>query len=180
MPANLPTKPQVKLPKAMVCFTNEVNFTPDRQPNIWHHNSGLTGGVDFPILVLPFRSPATAKRALKFWQMTEEERVDKVFEVVDATDEEQYWPLGMFLTESDVLAVLDAKEPPNNDHEHDAVTIEVRSRNIGFAPHDYTKIASRTWVWDYAAEDDFAPTWSAKEIKYAARSSQQKNKEGAQ
>jgi len=84
--------------------------------------------------------------------------------VVDATDEERYWPMGVFLNEAEAMAVLDAVEPPNNEGEHEAVTFEVRRRKTGFAPHDYTKIAERTWVHDWTEE---RPVWIAKPIRSA-------------
>ena len=85
-----------------------------------------------------------------------------IYEVVDATNDEQYYTLGIFLTEADAMSVLDADEPPYNDDDPEAATIEVRRRPIGFHPHSWDKIAERTWVRNY---DDTMPNWSAQPIR---------------
>ena len=103
-----------------------------------------------------------------------EEDGAKVYEVVDVTDEERYWPLGVFFNEADAMSVLDSETPPNDDNDHeDCVTIEVRSRKIGYWPHEHTTIASRTWVQQY---DDEKPeqNWIAKPIARAALQDQPK------
>lgn len=88
--------------------------------------------------------------------------MEHIYEVVDATDDERYWALGIFLTESDAMSVLDGNEPPYNDDDPDAATVEVRTRKVGFHPHEHVVIASRTWVRNY--EDD-KPDWTAQPIK---------------
>jgi len=80
-----------------------------------------------------------------------------IFEVIDATDDERYYTLGLFLTEAEALAVLDTEEPPSNEDDPDSVTIEVRCRPLGYHPHAYTTIAERTWVRNY---DDTLPDWT--------------------
>lgn len=90
MPPNRPAKPQVKLPKAIKGrvmtgiadhgMIRSVHFKP-------HPSYAFSWESTVPVLVLPFRSPAQAKRALKFWGMTEEERVEvmakKMYEDVE-------------------------------------------------------------------------------------------------
>ena len=88
--------------------------------------------------------------------------MEHIFEVVDSTDDERYYALGIFISEADAMSVLDGEEPPSNDDDPEAVTIEVRRRTVGFHPHEHTVIASRTWVRNY--EDD-KPDWSPNPIK---------------
>lgn len=90
-----------------------------------------------------------------------------IFEVVDQTDEERYYTIGLFLTEQEAMSALEANEPPCDDNGEDAVTVEVRSRQIGWHPHDYKTVASRTWERDYADESD--EKWKAHPIKLTPR-----------
>ena len=89
--------------------------------------------------------------------------MEQIYEVVDSTDEEQYYTLGIFLTKEEALAVLDSEDPPYNDDDPESVTVEVRSRSIGFHPHAYTTIATRTWERLY---EDNEPEWKAHQIKF--------------
>lgn len=88
--------------------------------------------------------------------------MEHIFEVVDATDDERYYSLGVFLTEAGAMSLTDGAEPPYNDDDPDAVTIEVRRRLIGFHPHAWDKIAEKTWVRSYA---DNAPDWTPQPVK---------------
>ena len=85
-----------------------------------------------------------------------------IFEVVDNSDDERYYTLGIFLTEQEAMSLLDGDEPPHNEDDPDAVTIEVRSRPVGFYPHAFTPVASRTWVREYEAD---GREWSPQPIK---------------
>lgn len=81
MPANLPTKPQVKLKTASILWADSL-FEPgsklfDKQDGCTFY-CGKSEVADQPYLVLPFCSPATAKRALKFWRGTEEVRYKRI------------------------------------------------------------------------------------------------------
>jgi len=89
--------------------------------------------------------------------------MEHIYEVVDATDDERYYSLGVFLTEAEAVSLLDGDDPPHNDDDPDAVIIQVRTRPIGFHPHAYTEFASRTWIRNY--EDD-KPDWTAQAIKF--------------
>lgn len=88
--------------------------------------------------------------------------VRAVFEVVDASDEEKYYPLGIYLDEAEALAVLDADAPPYNDDDPESVVVEVRRRPTGFHPHAFAVIATRTWVRDYETGDGHG--WIARPI----------------
>lgn len=85
-----------------------------------------------------------------------------IYEVIDATDDERYYTLGLFLTEAEALSVLDSEEPPSDENGSDAVTLEVRRRPLGYHPHAWTKVAERTWVRNY---DDNLPDWTAGAIQ---------------
>lgn len=89
-------------------------------------------------------------------------KTERVYEVVDITDDERYYTLGLFLTEDEAMSVLDAESPPYNDDDPEAVIVEVRSRPVGFHPHAFTPVASRTWLRNY---DDTKPDWEAKPIQ---------------
>jgi hypothetical protein len=88
--------------------------------------------------------------------------MDTVFEVVDASSDETYYSLGIFLSKEAAMSLLDGAEPPHNEDDPEAVTIEVRSRPVGFYPHSFTPVARRTWVRNY---DDTLPDWSALPIE---------------
>jgi len=89
-------------------------------------------------------------------------KIERIYEVVDASNEENYWPLGLFLSESEAMSLLDGESPPYSDDDPESVLIEVRSRPVGFHPHEYTTVASRVWVRTY---DDTKPDWNALPIK---------------
>lgn len=73
-----------------------------------------------------------------------------VFEAVDATDEEQYFTLGIFLTEESALAILNKPEPEcYYGLDTESITIEIRQRKIGLHPYAWDKIASKTWWRNY-------------------------------
>jgi hypothetical protein len=86
---------------------------------------------------------------------------DTVYEVVDATDDEQYYPLGIFLSPEQALSLLDGAEPPYDENGVDSVTLEVRGRKVGFKPNHFWVVASRTWVRDYESE---GKEWKAQPI----------------
>lgn len=80
----------------------------------------------------------------------------EIFELVDATDDEHYYTLGIFLDEQAALSWLRHPKPPVNEHDNDAVELEVRARKIGFHPHKWRVVAKRAWVREW---DDGAPLW---------------------
>lgn len=84
-----------------------------------------------------------------------------IFEAVDATDDERYYTLGLFLTEPEAMAVLEGDEPPYNDDDPESVTVEIRRRPLGFEPNAWHKIAERQWVRNY---EDGKPDWSPRPI----------------
>ena len=85
--------------------------------------------------------------------------ITHVFEVVDTTDDEHYYALGLFIDELAAREQLDVAEPPCDDNGEDSFTVEVRKRPLGWHPHEYEVIAKRTWVREYP-ENDGDPTWT--------------------
>lgn len=85
-----------------------------------------------------------------------------IYEVVGATCEGQYFTMGLFLDEDEAVALLTQDEPPYGDDDPAAVSIEVRRRPLGFHPHAWAAVASRTWVRNY---DDTKPDWLPKTLK---------------
>ena len=79
-----------------------------------------------------------------------------VFELVDCTDEETYYTMGIFLTLQDALdQVKDCDQPPT-DAAEDFARLEVRERKIGKLNWSGTgeKVAEVTWVHDYIESRD--------------------------
>ena len=89
------------------------------------------------------------------------EAPDSIYELVDSSDEERYFTLGLFLTEEAALDHLRLDYPPYHDDRPDSVTLEVRRRPVGFHPHEWSVVASRMWVRNY---DDELPEWSSRPI----------------
>ena len=74
-----------------------------------------------------------------------------VFELVDCTDDENYFPMGLFISLEDALAqVRDLNEPPTDDPE-EFVRMEVRKRQMGkLRLWDNGKtVATIKWTQDY-------------------------------
>ena len=79
-----------------------------------------------------------------------------VFELVDCTNDETYFPMGLFLSLEDALAkVKDRNEPPTDDPE-EYVKMEVRERQIGkLRWWDNGKtVATINWIQDYIESKD--------------------------
>lgn len=74
------------------------------------------------------------------------------FEMVDATDDEQYFPLGVWLTLESAIAALDECKDPDDlgsDGCHDDYAkVEIRQRAIGWSGHG-KKVYQREWSQKY-------------------------------
>jgi len=84
-----------------------------------------------------------------------------VFEAVDATSDEQYWTLGIWMTLEAALAELEGCQEPSDfgcyDHDdYDEVcVVEIRERKIGWSGVG-KKLATLTWRRKYdEASDEF-------------------------
>lgn len=81
-----------------------------------------------------------------------------VFEVVDATDDEQYFPVGIFATLAEAEKELAACKDPSDvgtplDYD-DFFAVEIRERKLGW--HDHWTVAKRVeWkqTYDEAADE---------------------------
>ena len=79
-----------------------------------------------------------------------------VFELVDCTNDETYFPMGLFLSLEDALAqVKDRKKPPTDDPE-EFVRMEVRERQIGKLRwwDNGNTVATIQWIQDYIETKD--------------------------
>ena len=79
----------------------------------------------------------------------------KIYEVVDATDEATYYPIGVFLTLKDALDAIRNTENPwelceNAMFHGEAATIEIRERLAGLKPNDAGTVVWKTeWGNEY-------------------------------
>jgi hypothetical protein len=77
---------------------------------------------------------------------------DRVFEVVDATSDEQYWTLGIFPTLPEALAALDGCTPDDLPGDHgeydDFCQVEIRERKFGWGGTGKA-VCSREWAGEH-------------------------------
>ncbi|MBK8037658.1 MAG: hypothetical protein IPK22_11055 [Verrucomicrobiaceae bacterium] len=70
-----------------------------------------------------------------------------IYELVDATDEEHYYPLGLF---TDLKAAIAQAEvfPPNewDEDREDHACCEIRQRGLGLSGHDYEVLWRCEWI----------------------------------
>ena len=90
-----------------------------------------------------------------------------IYEVTDTTDEERYYPIGLFLSLADAIWAIDAEYAPWELCELageyvDEATIEIRERETGIHTRDTGKLLwSRSWYKRYDdATDDYL--WTVK------------------
>ena len=90
-----------------------------------------------------------------------------IYEVTDRTDEESYYPIGLFLSLSDAIKAIEAESEPWELCETaveygDDATIEIRERHIGINALDIGKLVWwRSWSKRYdEATDEY--TWTVK------------------
>lgn len=87
--------------------------------------------------------------------------MDKVYEIVDYTDEDRYYPLGVFASMGDVIEALEKVESeyrpisPWQDEEFE--TIVVREREMGWS--DNGREVMRIDRGDYFNEDNNQYLW---------------------
>jgi len=77
-----------------------------------------------------------------------------IFELVDNTSEETYFPMGLFLTLEDAInAVKDRSEPPTDDPEEYA-KLEIRERRVGKLTwwDNGRNVATLEWYAEYSDE----------------------------
>jgi hypothetical protein len=91
-----------------------------------------------------------------------------IFELVDNTSEETYFPMGLFLTLEDVInAVKDRSEPPIDDPE-EYVKLEIRERRVGKLTwwDNGRNVATLEWHSEYSDElEDWV--WEGPKITFS-------------
>lgn len=92
--------------------------------------------------------------------------VTSVFEIVDATDDEQYFVCGIFLTLEAAIAALDECKDPDeigdNGCYEEYFNVEIRERRIGWGSIG-KMVYERMWVQEYdEAKDEYS--WKIKEL----------------
>lgn len=104
-----------------------------KQRGVQHVRVDLSGGT-VKYALIPFNDPV------------------QIFELVDATSEEQYFPLGVFFDAAS--AVLKAQDhfPQRWDGDHIGQAVsEVRARKIGLYGSSYAVLWRGEWHYDYDA-----------------------------
>lgn len=79
-----------------------------------------------------------------------------VYELVDCTNDESYFPMGLFLSLEDALAQLKDREEPPTDDPEEFVRMEVRERQIGKLRwwDNGETVATIQWIQDYIEAED--------------------------
>lgn len=77
-----------------------------------------------------------------------------IYELIDHSDDERYYSLGVFLDKESALAYLEDDEPPANECDLDFVIIKVIAHPIGFHPYKYLNVASRSWERNYGESEE--------------------------
>lgn len=87
--------------------------------------------------------------------------IGKVYEIVDATSDEQYFTLGVWLTLAEAIKELEGcNEPadfcaPSADDNDGVSIIEIREREIGWSDCYPGKVVyTKRWIEDYDEERD--------------------------
>lgn len=89
--------------------------------------------------------------------------IEKFYEVVDATDDEQSFTQGAFLSLEDAIKGIESESDPTNLTDFDLdgyCKIEIRERKIGWSGRGET-VYTREWVSKYNEEKD-EYEWKAK------------------
>ena len=89
--------------------------------------------------------------------------IEKLYEVVDATDDEMYFTQGIFLSLEDATKAIESESDLANLTESDLdeyCKLEIRERKIGWSGHGKV-VYTREWVSEYNEEKD-EYEWRAK------------------
>lgn len=80
-----------------------------------------------------------------------------IYEAVDATNDEMYYPVGLWESLDDALTALDGKGPEDLDDfdqsQYGSFTIEIRRRKIGYCGAGHA-VRSISWRWSDPESDD--------------------------
>lgn len=77
-----------------------------------------------------------------------------IYELVDATSEEQYFPLGVFFDYAAALKAGETHEPRSWEEIVDTgAVVEIRARKVGISGGDYAVLWRGEWHYDYDAHE---------------------------
>jgi len=86
---------------------------------------------------------------------TENCMITRLFELVDATSDEMYYPLGIFTELADAIAESKQHDPSGWDEDHDERAVaEIRARELGLSGHHYKVLWRCFWVRDEILKGD--------------------------
>ena len=83
-----------------------------------------------------------------------------IFELVDVTDSESYYTMGLFWTQEEAVSVASSPDkhgfPPSDDVWDDVVVYEIRERKMGYAGWSVTGHVRATVTWNrkYSEDDE--------------------------
>ena len=79
-----------------------------------------------------------------------------IFELVDATDDETYYTLGLYFTLQDAIDDACHGDSPPIDCYDDVATLEILERKIGYSGHSNNgkKVAEVVWTRDFESDED--------------------------
>lgn len=85
----------------------------------------------------------------------------EVFELVDVTDDEKYYSLGIWLTLEEATSALDACQCPDDLGSYychdDYCMVQIRERKVGWCSPDGKPVCVREWAATYdEAKDEFS------------------------
>jgi len=89
--------------------------------------------------------------------------IEKLYEVVDATDDEMYFTQGTFLSLEEIIKDIESESDPTNLTDNDVdeyFKIEIWERKIGWSGRGKV-VYAREWVNEYN-EDTDEDEWRAK------------------
>lgn len=79
--------------------------------------------------------------------------ITEVFELVDSSDDERYYPLGIFLTQEDAEAALGNEPWDLAEYPDEYVELELRKRVIGLSDSG-SVVWTRKWQEEYNEDGD--------------------------
>lgn len=87
-----------------------------------------------------------------------------IFELVDCTNDETYYPIGLYLDLAEAIRDATHGDSPPSDDAEDYAELEIRERTIGFCGwgNNGKKVATIKWRQELDEEDDWA--WQRPEV----------------
>lgn len=85
------------------------------------------------------------------------EPIAQIYEVIDRTDDEAYYTLGLFLSLDDAIKDAESKTPDDWESDgniDDYAEIEIRERQIGWTGTNTKKVWEMSWKKTYPDNDE--------------------------